>query len=121
MQSIVAANSTILHIQTSKLERQGPAIFLQPHITLQPWITTKGEIAHFHTQSEGSGHVLLSAADAKEVIGKGWGQRHGLSGTAVVPASYVLIYAPRDEEEVRIVGELLKAGARCVSGGMEIV
>ncbi|KAE9388491.1 hypothetical protein BT96DRAFT_927065 [Gymnopus androsaceus JB14] len=121
VESIVAANSNILCIQTSKLERRGPAIFLQPHITVQPWSkATNGELAHFHLTSEGSGHVLLSAADAKEVISKGWGQRHGLSG-AGVPASYVLLYAPRDEEEVKIAGEIFKAAARCVSNGMEIV
>ena len=50
--------------------------------------------------------MKLSHADAKEVIEKGWGERHGLSGKTVgsrtFTAGYLMIYAPRNEEEVRL-------------------
>jgi hypothetical protein len=56
--------------------------------------------------------VKLSHADAKEVIEKGWGERHGLSRKTVLSgktvrsrtftAGYLMIYAPRNEGEVRL-------------------
>jgi hypothetical protein len=75
-------------------------------------------------EAEGSGHAKLSLADAKEAIEKGWGGRHGLSGKKVgsrmfTPA-YLMIYAPRDEEEAKIMGKILRAGVAYTSGGLEV-
>ena len=61
----------------------------------------KGEVAHIH-DSDVSGHVLLSLADAEDVVAKGWGERHRLSGTAFIPLSYTMLYVPRNDEEIEI-------------------
>ena len=63
--------------------------------------------------------MTLSLADAKEVIEKGWAQRHGLSGR-LLPWGYVMVYAPRDEEEVEVLGRIFRAGIAFVSGGREV-
>jgi len=119
--AIAEANPFVIQIRTSKLERHGPAFWLVPEIPVPEWAKrTRGEIAHMHLDSDGSGHVMLSLADAKEVIEKGWGERHGFSGV-ILPSSYMIIYAPRNEEEVRIVGQIFKAGIRCVSNGREVL
>ena len=58
----------------------------------------RGEIAHVH--HEGSTHVCLSLPDAAEVVRKGWGERHRMSGVrGILPWGYVLVYAPREGKE----------------------
>lgn len=43
-------------------------------------------------------YIILS------VIEKGWGERHPLSGVvSVLPKEYLILYAPRDEEELQVV------------------
>jgi len=47
------------------------------------------------------------------IIEKGWGEMHGLSGQALgLPHSYLMIYAPRNAEEVKVVSMLARAAAR---------
>lgn len=74
---------------------------------------TKGEIVHVH--AEGSTHVTLSPADAAEVLRKGWGLRHPMSGVrGWLPWSYVLVYAPRDREEFEVWMRLVVASCSFV-------
>ncbi|KAI1806588.1 hypothetical protein F4811DRAFT_135938 [Daldinia bambusicola] len=86
---------------------------------------TDGEFAHVH--GEGSVHVTVSPADAKTVIEGGWGERHRLAGVfgtrGMVAWGYVMVYAPRDEEEFAVFKEIILAGARYVSegAGVEVV
>lgn len=91
---------------------------LKPSIPLPSWVGRgiKNEIAHMHITAEGSSHVTLSLADAEEVMTKGWGERHKLSGKGL-PWGYVLLYAPRNEEEITVLGRLLRAGVRFISAG----
>lgn len=67
---------------------------------------TKGEFAHVHP--DGSSHLIMSLADAEVVTAKGWAERHMLSGV-MLPLSYMLIYAPRDEEEFQVWKKFLAA------------
>lgn len=64
--------------------------------------------------------MTLSLADAKEVIEKGWGLRHKLSGP-FIPVGYLMLYAPRDEEEVEVLGRVLRAGIAFMSDGKEVL
>lgn len=67
-----------------------------------------GEVAHFHRQ-DGSMHMHFNPADARLVIERGWGEFHRLSGRQHgVPPTYVLVYAPRDQEELAIVQTILE-------------
>lgn len=96
-------------MRTSVLERRGDAIFLDPSI-LPPKIssTRQGEMAHIH-ETDLSAHVALSLADARVVVGKGWGERHQLSGN-VIPLGYTLLYVPRTVEEVSVFVSIMQAG-----------
>jgi len=116
--SIIASNIDVVEYQESRLENGGPAIMLKASIPLQPWVNRglKNEIAHMHITTDGSSHVTLSLADAEEVIRKGWGERHKLSGK-VLPWGYVILYAPRNEEEVAVLGQFFRAAIRFMSGG----
>lgn len=67
------------------------------------------EVAHIH-DTDKSGHLLLSLVDAKEVVNKSWGERHRLSGTALVPLGYTMLYVPRKIEEVDDLIKIFDAG-----------
>jgi hypothetical protein len=63
-------------------------------------------------QTDGSLHCILSAADAKLLVQKGWGERHGLNGKFGFPRGYLMVYAPRNESELKVVRAVINAAAR---------
>lgn len=70
------------------------------------------EVAHIH-ESDLSGHVLLSIPDAKEVIAKGWCERHRMTGS-VLPLGYTFLYVPRSVAEVEEYMKIVEASIRYV-------
>lgn len=85
----------------------------------------KGEITHVHPDR--SIHVYLSAADARVLIEKGWGERHRLSRTwpfwmgwrqnlLGLGHTYLMIYGPRDEEELEVAKCIMREGVRFMLG-----
>ncbi len=68
---------------------------------------TKREVAHMHDYHDYTLHLALAAQDGKEVVSKGWGQRHPLAGPGVPgpPTEWTFIYAPRNEEETGSGGD----------------
>lgn len=69
-------------------------------------------------------HLTLHPADVKLVIERGWGERHPLAREdwwwwrrRSVPPGFVMVYAPHDAEEVRLVMEIVRAAVWWVSGG----
>lgn len=64
-----------------------------------------------------SGHVTLSFADAAEVIAKGWGERHRLSGTEWIHLGYTMVYVPRSVEEVETFIRIFQAGVDYMKSG----
>jgi hypothetical protein len=75
------------------------------------------EIAHGHT-AEGSLHVWCSDADAKQIVEKGWGLLFPLAPMRLVPAGWVFVYAPRNDEELEIVDQIFRAGIANLTGAM---
>ena len=104
----VQEHADLLEYARSHYEKRHPAITLkayQGRLGEQSY----GEIAHIHP-SDHSMHMILSATDAAAAMQMGWAQRHGLAGLAVgLPDTYVMVYAPRNEQDLRVVEELLKA------------
>ena len=106
-----------LFIATSCFEKHSTGLF-----TLAPvHRTCAGEICHTHPSDGGSMHLTLPPADLKAVLEAGWGERHPLSRGGwferFVPAGFVMVYAPRDEGEVEVVIEVVRAAGWYVRGG----
>lgn len=90
-------------------------------------VTCNGEVCHAHP-SDGSLHLSLHPADVKVVLANGWGQRHPIArekswwwqvlrtGRRKLPPGFVMVYAPRDEKELRVVVEIVRAAVCWVSG-----
>ncbi|EED15336.1 conserved hypothetical protein [Talaromyces stipitatus ATCC 10500] len=70
------------------------------------------EIAHAHPR-DNSLHLWLSEADARKVIEARWGQRFCVP---TVQKGWTMVYAPRNEEELELIEEFVKAGVRWVTG-----
>lgn len=74
-----------------------------------------GEFAHLHPWYDGSLHLALPADLAGDAIAKGWAQPHMWAGTRFVDG-FVLVYGPRDEAEVEIVGAIVAAAHGFATG-----
>lgn len=74
------------------------------------------EFAHLHGSRDGSLHIRLTDADARELLVKGWGELHLMAGPRGLPTGLVMVYAPRDEEEVSIIMSIITASYKFVRG-----
>lgn len=74
------------------------------------------EFAHIHPLPDGSVHAALPPLLADLAVDTGWAERHPVALMGLIPANVVMIYAPRDEEEVDTVIEILRAALRFASG-----
>lgn len=111
----VAKENNDIEEGTSCFEKHGPGLF-----SMCPQRRTcGGEICHAHP-SDGSMHLTLHPADAKIMLEAGWGERHPLARGGwlerFVPGGFVMVYAPRTEEEIDVVMELVRAAAWFVGG-----
>lgn len=69
-------------------------------------VPSVGEFAHLHPARDGSMHMALPARVAVEVVAKGWGVAHPLSGTQLA-AGMILVYGPRTDAELDVVRTIL--------------
>ncbi|KAJ6578113.1 hypothetical protein B0H19DRAFT_1020536 [Mycena capillaripes] len=117
---VQARHTDKTHLSLSKFEFHAEAIFLRPSIPIDDPKNipshdtvrrTKREIAHMHDYHDFTLHLALAAQDGKQVVEKGWGQRHPLAGPGVPgpPTEWTFVYAPRDEEEVKVVETIVEA------------
>ena len=49
------------------------------------------------------------------IIKKGWGELHGLAGQDRAAKTYMMIYAPRNEMELKITKRILEAAVKYAS------
>jgi phospholipase/carboxylesterase len=66
-----------------------------------------GEFAHLHPEHDGSLHVALPPALARDAITKGWGRAHPLAGIRLA-RGMVMIYGPRNDAELDVVTGILQ-------------
>jgi luciferase-like monooxygenase len=74
------------------------------------------EFAHLHPLSDGSLHLVLPPDVVDDVIENGWAERHPLAGRHGLPTNIVMVYGPRDDDELTVVEDLLQASHRLASG-----
>ena len=67
------------------------------------------EFAHIHPHPDnGSMHVQLPREAAFEVIEKGWGESHYLVTQGFRPIGLVMVFSPRDDEELEAVKSIVQ-------------
>jgi len=66
------------------------------------------EFAHIHPHPDnGSMHLQLPKEDALEVLEKGWGEDHYLVTLGHLPKGLVMVFSPRDDEELEVVKSIV--------------
>lgn len=68
-----------------------------------------GEFAHVHAGGDHSLHLTLPRELARQAHASGWAEPHLLVASGALPATVVMIYAPRDDLESNVVSTLLHA------------
>jgi hypothetical protein len=88
------------------------ALHLDPALALGPSdaFMAGTEFGHLHGASDGSLHLSLPAAVAEEAIEKGWAEHHPLVAQGIAPRGVVMVYGPRNEDELETVWQLVQAG-----------
>ena len=68
------------------------------------------EVAHIHPQTNGGGslHVRLPEDHAATVVDEGWGEYHPFAIDGTIP-NLVMVYAPRDDEDLKVVMTIVGA------------
>ena len=76
------------------------------------------EFAHIHPMPDGSLHAALPPEVAQEAIGKGWAEQHPVARMGYIPQNVVMIYAPRNAQEIEVVAGLVVEAYRYASGAV---
>jgi len=74
------------------------------------------EFAHIHPLPDGSLHAALPPDVAYAAVEQGWAEPHVLARFGIVPPSIVMLYAPRDAAELRIVSAFVAESRRFAAG-----
>ena len=77
------------------------------------------EFAHFHPHPDYSMHLGLPQADAEVIIGKGWGEWHPLITRGLLPPNIIMMYAPRNQEELEVAKFILAHSYAFAKGELE--
>lgn len=129
------ASTHALYTATSCFEKHSTGIFCHPDgpfsrdrdedgpVVVRAPSSCPCEVCHAHP-SDGSLHLSLHPADMAVVLERGWGQRHPLAVEGglcwgfvrTVPVDFVMVYAPRDEAEMEVVLEIVRAAIAWVGG-----
>jgi phospholipase/carboxylesterase len=67
------------------------------------------EFAHLHPHEDGSLHLILPEPLARQVIERGWGEFHPLVQQGMMPPTNLMVFGPRDAEELEIVWSIVEA------------
>ena len=67
------------------------------------------EFAHLHPDPDRSLHVMLPPEVVAEAVEAGWAEPHPVARMGLIPATAVMLYAPRDEGELAVVERLVDA------------
>ena len=70
------------------------------------------EFAHLHPSPDWSLHLTLPEDVAAAAVEAGWAEFHPFVLTGQIPPTHVMVYAPRDREELELVWNLVEASYR---------
>ena len=74
------------------------------------------EFTHLHTEpGPGSQHACVDKELAAEIVAKGWGELHPFNDR-VPTHEVVLIYAPRDTEELEVIKQIVERAYAVTTG-----
>lgn len=125
---------SLLETRQSLYERHHDALFVARSLLEsranelpETAIIARGEVGHAHPDL--SVHLYFSPADARVLIEKCWAERHRLSvpekrrwvrSQFHIGSTYLMIYGPRNEEEMEVLRIILENSIRYMTGQDEV-
>ncbi|MGQ0804381.1 MAG: luciferase domain-containing protein [Actinomycetota bacterium] len=67
------------------------------------------EFAHLHPEPDMSLHLTLPEYDVEHAIERGWAELHPVARDGMIPPTAVMVFAPRDAEELEVVTGIVEA------------
>jgi hypothetical protein len=67
------------------------------------------EFAHIHPDPDHSLHAMLPTETVAEAVAAGWAEPHPVALRGLIPPTAVMLYAPRDKEELDVIETLIRA------------
>ena len=77
------------------------------------------EFAHVHPPHDGSMHLMLPEPDVGELLAKGWGEMHPMALLGRIPPHAVMLYAPRDADDVELVLRVIARSHEFATGACD--
>ena len=74
------------------------------------------EFAHLHPAPDYSLHLMVPVEMADQLISAGWAEPHPVVLMGLLPRTAIMVYAPRDDEEVALVARIVAASRAFASG-----
>lgn len=103
----------------SKLSVPGTVAFFLDHPSLTPLISDwDWEWGHIHPSYDGSLHINLPPATARRIIELGWAEFHYLVSQKLLPPIIIMLYGPRDEQELAICSRIIDASYLAAGGDL---
>jgi hypothetical protein len=78
------------------------------------------EFAHLHPDPDHSLHMTLPYGVVGAALEQGWAELHPVAARGLIPKTSVMVYAPRDGDEVDIVFRLVETSWRFASGELAV-
>lgn len=75
------------------------------------------EFCHLHPPPDGTIHLILPEPVRQEAIAQGWAECHLLSRIGAIPR-LVLVYGPRDVEELQVILSLVAHSRNFAAGAV---
>ncbi|MEU1994223.1 luciferase family protein [Nocardia gamkensis] len=90
------------------------ALHLRPAIAQGPGeaYLAGTEFAHLHGHGDGSLHMCLPEDVVAQAVRQGWAEAHPMARQGYLPGTLVMVYGPRDREELDVVWQLVRISHR---------
>ena len=74
------------------------------------------EFAHMHPAPDHSAHAMLPLELVSEAVEAGWAELHPVARMGLIPETAVMLYAPRDDDELAVIETLIRASREFAGG-----
>jgi hypothetical protein len=74
------------------------------------------EFAHLHPAPDHSAHAMLPPELVREAVDAGWAEPHPVARMGLIPETAVMLYAPRDGDELAVIETLIRASREFAGG-----
>jgi phospholipase/carboxylesterase len=74
------------------------------------------EFCHLHAAPPGGVHLTLPEPLRRAAVASGWAEQHPAVSGGILPATVVMVYAPRDAQELGVVLRLVEASRLFAEG-----